>query len=191
MWARTCGGTTTTRPLPLFGVSTPVALPVGDTSRDGDDLGAVADVAVSWLESRVHIKGVADLLGHSSISVTGTSKAHQHNTAGAKVDGVEGDCKRLVNALATPVKLLLKPANTVEAYGSQEATVHESFKFESCRGMKSWPPLRRSSAKSCATTPSSYEKLAYTLPNGVGEHDLLWLSERMRTAANEALHKRA
>ena len=35
----------------------PVALPVGDTSRDGDDLGAVADVAVSWLESRVHIKG--------------------------------------------------------------------------------------------------------------------------------------
>jgi hypothetical protein len=84
MWARTCGGTTTTRPLPLFGVSTPVALPVGDTSRDGDDLGAVADVAVSWLESRVHIKGVADLLGHSSISVTGTSTAHQRQHGGSQ-----------------------------------------------------------------------------------------------------------
>jgi hypothetical protein len=34
-------------------------------------------------------------------------------------------------------------------------------------------------------------KLAYTLPNGVGEHDLLWLSERMRTAANQVVPKGA
>jgi site-specific recombinase XerD len=27
--------------------------------------------AVAWLESGVHIKAVADLLGHSSIAVTG------------------------------------------------------------------------------------------------------------------------
>jgi hypothetical protein len=27
-------------------------------------------------------------------------------------------------------------------------------------------------------------QLAYTLPNGMGEHDLLRLSERMRTAAD-------
>jgi len=30
-------------------------------------------------------------------------------------------------------------------------------------------------------------KLAYTLPHGVGEHDLLWLSERMRTAADQVV----
>jgi hypothetical protein len=30
-------------------------------------------------------------------------------------------------------------------------------------------------------------KLAYSLPNGVGEHDLLWMSERMRTAANQVV----
>ena len=34
-------------------------------------------------------------------------------------------------------------------------------------------------------------KLAYTLPNGVGEHDLLSLSERMRTAASQAVPKGA
>ena len=34
-------------------------------------------------------------------------------------------------------------------------------------------------------------KLAYSLPNGVGEHDLLWLSERMRTAADEVVPRRA
>jgi hypothetical protein len=31
-------------------------------------------------------------------------------------------------------------------------------------------------------------QLAYTLQNGVGEHDLLRLSERMRTAADEVVH---
>ena len=34
-------------------------------------------------------------------------------------------------------------------------------------------------------------QLAYTLPHGVGEHDLLRLSDRMRTAAEEAIRKGA
>ena len=105
---------------------------------------------------------------------------------------MEGDCKRLVNALATPVKLLLKPANTVEAYGShQEATVHESFKFESCRGDEVMATIEAQLRQELRDYAVELRKLAYTLPNGVGEHDLLWLSERMRTAANEAVHKRA
>jgi hypothetical protein len=34
-------------------------------------------------------------------------------------------------------------------------------------------------------------QLAYTLPNGVGEHDLLRLSERMRAAADQVVRKGA
>ena len=34
-------------------------------------------------------------------------------------------------------------------------------------------------------------QLAYTLPNGVGEHDLLRLSERMRAAADHVVCKGA
>jgi hypothetical protein len=34
-------------------------------------------------------------------------------------------------------------------------------------------------------------KLAYTLPNGVGEHDLLQLSERMRAASEQVVRNRA
>lgn len=34
-------------------------------------------------------------------------------------------------------------------------------------------------------------QLAYTLQNGVGEHDLLRLSERMRAAADEAIRSGA
>jgi hypothetical protein len=34
-------------------------------------------------------------------------------------------------------------------------------------------------------------RLAYTLPNGVGEHDLLRLSERMRAAAEQVVRKGA
>ncbi|HKI39635.1 MAG: hypothetical protein ACLQIK_00910 [Mycobacterium sp.] len=34
-------------------------------------------------------------------------------------------------------------------------------------------------------------QLAYTLPNGVGEHGLLQLSDRMRAAADEAVRKGA
>ncbi|BBY36915.1 hypothetical protein MMAN_10490 [Mycobacterium mantenii] len=34
-------------------------------------------------------------------------------------------------------------------------------------------------------------QLAYTLPLGVGEHDLLQLSDRMRAAAEEMVRRRA
>jgi integrase len=45
--------------------------------------------AVAWLESGVHIKAVADLLGHSSISVTGDVYGHSSDaTARAAIDGL-------------------------------------------------------------------------------------------------------
>ena len=45
--------------------------------------------AVAWLESGVHIKAAADLLGHSSIAVTGDLYGHtSDNTARAAVDGL-------------------------------------------------------------------------------------------------------
>jgi Phage integrase family/Helix-turn-helix domain of resolvase len=45
-------------------------------------------VAVGWLESGVHIKAVADLLGHSSISATGDIYGHTTDTAArGAVDG--------------------------------------------------------------------------------------------------------
>jgi len=48
-------------------------------------------VAVGWLESGTHIKEVADLLGHSSIAVTGDVYGHS-SLAGAQraVDGWSG-----------------------------------------------------------------------------------------------------
>lgn len=47
--------------------------------------------AVGWLESGVHIKAVADLLGHSSISVTGDIYGHTSDeTARTAVDGWSG-----------------------------------------------------------------------------------------------------
>jgi site-specific recombinase XerD len=48
-------------------------------------------IAVGWLESGVHIKAVADLLGHSSISVTGDIYGHTTDTAArGAVDGWSG-----------------------------------------------------------------------------------------------------
>jgi integrase len=45
--------------------------------------------AVAWLESGIHIKAVADLLGHSSIAVTGDIYGHtSDSTARAAVDGL-------------------------------------------------------------------------------------------------------
>ena len=45
--------------------------------------------AVSWLESGVHIKAVADLLGHSSIAITGDVYGHtSDDSARAAVDGL-------------------------------------------------------------------------------------------------------
>ena len=47
--------------------------------------------AVGWLESGVHIKAVADLLGHSSISINGDVYGHtSDDTARAAVDGRAG-----------------------------------------------------------------------------------------------------
>jgi integrase len=47
--------------------------------------------AVAWLEAGVHIKAVADLLGHASIAVTGDIYGHtSDDTARAAVDGLIG-----------------------------------------------------------------------------------------------------
>ena len=47
--------------------------------------------AVTWLESRVHIKAVANLLGHSSIAITGDIDGHtSDNTARAAIEGLAG-----------------------------------------------------------------------------------------------------
>jgi integrase len=47
--------------------------------------------AVDWLESGVHIKAVADLLGHSSIAITGDVYGHtSDDTARGAVDGLAG-----------------------------------------------------------------------------------------------------
>ncbi len=46
---------------------------------------------VAWLEAGVHIKAVADLLGHSSIAITGDVYGHtSDDTARAAVDGLAG-----------------------------------------------------------------------------------------------------
>jgi integrase len=45
--------------------------------------------AVAWLESGVHIKAVADLLGHSSIAITGDVYGHTSDaTTRAAIDGL-------------------------------------------------------------------------------------------------------
>ncbi|MFZ3271869.1 MAG: tyrosine-type recombinase/integrase [Mycobacterium sp.] len=52
--------------------------------------------AVGWLEAGVHIKAVADLLGHSSIAITGDDYGHTtDDIARAAVDGWSGcsDCE--------------------------------------------------------------------------------------------------
>ena len=47
--------------------------------------------AVAWLESGVHIKAVADLLGHSSITITGDIYGHtSDDTARTAVEGLAG-----------------------------------------------------------------------------------------------------
>jgi site-specific recombinase XerD len=47
--------------------------------------------AVAWLESGVHIKAVADLLGHHSIAITGDIYGHtSDDTARTAVEGLAG-----------------------------------------------------------------------------------------------------
>jgi len=59
-----------------------------------DDVGVHTlrhSVAVGWLEAGVHIKAVADMLGHSSISITGDVYGHtSDDTARAAIDGLSG-----------------------------------------------------------------------------------------------------
>jgi integrase len=46
---------------------------------------------VAWLESGVHIKAVADLLGHSSIAITGDVYGHtSDDVARAAIAGLSG-----------------------------------------------------------------------------------------------------
>ncbi|HTX95084.1 MAG TPA: hypothetical protein VME67_09685 [Mycobacterium sp.] len=46
----------------------------------------------------------------------------------------------------------------------------------------------RQELRNCAV---ELRQLAYTLPLGVGEHDLLQLSDRMRAAAEQVVRRRA
>jgi hypothetical protein len=46
----------------------------------------------------------------------------------------------------------------------------------------------RQELRNCAV---ELRQLAYTVPHGVGEHDLLRLSDRMRAAADQAIRKGA
>jgi hypothetical protein len=48
--------------------------------------------------------------------------------------------------------------------------------------------LLREELRNCSV---ELRQLAYTLPQGVGEHDLLRLSDRMHAAAEEAVRKGA
>lgn len=49
------------------------------------------NAAVAWLESGTHIKAVADLLGHSSIAVTGDVYGHtSDDTARSAIEGRSG-----------------------------------------------------------------------------------------------------
>ena len=54
--------------------------------------------AVAWLESGVHIKAVADLLGHSSIAITGDVYGHTSDDT-ARCSRRPGDAARAVTAL--------------------------------------------------------------------------------------------
>jgi integrase len=74
--------------------------------------------AVAWLESGVHIKAVADLLGHSSIAITGDVYAIRpmkrpaaRSTAGAEHSGY--DSENVFEAVALPAapKIVPNPAS--------------------------------------------------------------------------------
>jgi site-specific recombinase XerD len=60
---------------------------------------------VGWLEAGMHIKAVADMLGHSPISITGEIYGHTSgDTARAAVDGWSGvlGCRRQNRTRAYP-----------------------------------------------------------------------------------------
>jgi integrase len=78
------------RTLPTYGSSATQ----GDSRRPAAGLtphGATLrhSAAVAWLETGVHIKAVADLLGHSSIAITGDIYGHTSDaTTRAAIDGL-------------------------------------------------------------------------------------------------------
>jgi integrase len=49
--------------------------------------------AVSWLEAGLHIKAVADLLGHSSVAITGD--VYGHTSDDAARSAIDGRAERL------------------------------------------------------------------------------------------------
>jgi integrase len=66
----------------------------GDIARQATSSGVHTlrhSAAVAWLEAGVHIKAVADLLGHSSIAITGDIYGHASDaTTRAAIDGLSG-----------------------------------------------------------------------------------------------------
>lgn len=69
-------------------------LEVAAKAADVDGVGVHTlrhSAAVAWLEAGVHIKAVADLLGHSSIAITGDIYGHtSDDTARAAIDHLSG-----------------------------------------------------------------------------------------------------
>jgi integrase len=77
-------------------------------TADVEDVGVHTvrhSAAVGWLEAGVHIKAVADMLGNSSISITGDIYGHtSDDTARAASTAGAGcsDCKRQNHTTAYP-----------------------------------------------------------------------------------------
>ena len=53
------------------------------------------------------------------------------------------------------------------------------------------PPLEARLLEELRNSSVELRRLAYTLQNGIGEHDLLRLSGRMRATADQVLPKKA
>ena len=53
------------------------------------------------------------------------------------------------------------------------------------------PPIEATLRQELRDCALELRQLAYTVPHGVGEHELLRLSERMRAAAEQAVRKGA
>jgi hypothetical protein len=56
---------------------------------------------------------------------------------------------------------------------------------------KVMPPLEARLLEELRNSSVELRRLAYTLQNGIGEHDLLRLSERMRATADDVVRRGA
>ena len=120
----------------------------------------------------MHIKAVADMLGHSSITITGDIYGHtSDDTARAAVDGWSGVLGTL-SARIAPRRIPDSGLHSV--HSSQERLC---------------PQSRHTSAGRCTNTLSSYGSSPTPCPNGMGEYELLELSELMNIAADETPEK--